>query len=85
VTNYENNNSKSQDLFKEMDKKIFDLIKMIYHTEDDDEVPDTKKADSEDESDENDEKRKQSLINNLMSKMGGAMVHTFKDKKLINA
>ena len=57
-----------------MDKKIFDLVEFLYK-DDDDEILHGKES-HEDEISEHDEEedKKHAQVNNLMSKVGGAMV-----------
>ena len=57
-----------------MDKKIFDLVEFLYK-DDDDDIHNGRES-QEDEMSEHDEQEdtKNAQVNNLMSKVGGAMV-----------
>lgn len=63
-----------------MDKKVFELIHMLYKEESDDE-DELEENENEDVLSEEDEKKKE-LVKNLMGKVGGAMLGMIQQKKL---
>ena len=63
-----------------MDKKVFELIHMLYKEDSDDE-DEPQEDEHEDALSEEDDKKKE-LVKNLMGKVGGAMLGLVQQKKL---
>ena len=63
-----------------MDKKVFELIHMLYKEDSDDE-DEPQEDENEDALSEEDDKKKE-LVKNLMGKVGGAMLGLVLQKKL---